>query len=238
MLTVVDPGWELLAPDDPAGLVELVERCGRVCYKSEGNIKEGSSDVFVRKICRNRHESVLEHASLTVRIVCSRAASHQLVRHRVGCAYSQESMRYCNYGKRGLQVIAPQGLSLPAGVYHKSIIPGYGFYTNIPGETIIDGPLALWPGQEEQRWLRDVEWAYRSYCKQLDRKVKPEDARFILPTATKTEVATTYNVRMWRHVFRERAFNKHAQWEIRGIFKSIFDHFVVEMPAFFEDMIE
>jgi len=235
MLTVVEPGWELLAPDDPAGLVELVERCGRVCYKSEGSIKEGSSDVFVRKICRNRHESVLEHASLTVRIVCSRAASHQLVRHRVGCAYSQESMRYCNYGKRGLQVIAPQGLSLPAGVYHKALLPSRGYYTNIPK---YDGPYALWPDTHEQAWLRDVDRAYRSYCKQLDRKVKPEDARFILPTATKTEVVTTFNVRMWRHVFRERALNPHAQWEIRGIFKSIFDEFVQEMPAFFEDLQE
>jgi len=233
MLTIVKPRWELYHPQDLQQLVPLVERCGRVCYRSEDQITEGSADKFVRMICRNHHESVLEHASITVKITCSRAASHQLVRHRVGCAYSQESMRYCNYWKKGLQVIAPIGLNIPPGVYHKSKLPWRGFYMSIPND---DRPWALGLGKEEQVWLRDVHRTYESYKRQLKKGSKPENARFILPTATKTEVVTTYNVRMWRHVFRERAFNKNAQWEIRGIFQDIFDHFVEDMPAFFEDL--
>ena len=53
-------------------------------------------EAFVRKRLKaeHAHESVLEHASFTFDIVCSRAASHQLVRHRIA-SYSQQSQRYC-----------------------------------------------------------------------------------------------------------------------------------------------
>lgn len=225
MLTIVEPGWELLYPDNREGLVEFIERCGRTCYRSECRIKEGSADTFVRKICRNRHESVLEHASITVRITCSRAASHQLVRHRVGCAYSQESMRYCNYGKKGLRVICPPSIGLESGRYTLNE-HGVWKHENVPIK-----------GYKKHCWLNAVDTCYQTYLDGLDDGLPPEDARFILPNATKTEVVTTFNVRMWRHVFRERALNPHAQWEIRGIFKSILDAFVVDMPAFFEDLV-
>jgi thymidylate synthase (FAD) len=74
-----------------------IERCGRTCYKSEDKITEESALIFVRKIIASGHHSVLEHVSATVRIVCDRGVSHEIVRHRLA-AYSQESTRYCNYG--------------------------------------------------------------------------------------------------------------------------------------------
>jgi len=91
MITIVKPDYTILTSLD--GIVEHIERCGRVCYKSEDRITEGSTGKFVRNICRNRHESVLEHANITVIVKCSRACSHQIVRHRL-CSFSQESQRY------------------------------------------------------------------------------------------------------------------------------------------------
>jgi thymidylate synthase (FAD) len=69
----------------------LLERAGRLCYRSEGHGKPGK---FIRARVREGHESIIEHASATFEISgISRACSHQLVRHRLA-SYSQESQRY------------------------------------------------------------------------------------------------------------------------------------------------
>jgi thymidylate synthase (FAD) len=70
---------------------ELLEHAGRVCYRSESH---GAPGKFLRARIREGHESIVEHASATFEISgISRAASHQLVRHRIA-SYSQESQRY------------------------------------------------------------------------------------------------------------------------------------------------
>lgn len=81
---------------DPVMLMKRIEKAGRTCYKSEGNITEESYRSFIQKIIKSGHESVLEHEKVTVRIICDRGVSHEIVRHRLA-AYSQESTRYCNY---------------------------------------------------------------------------------------------------------------------------------------------
>ena len=52
---------------------------------------------MLNAIIKSGHESVLEHASITVRFIISRAIANEIVRHRIA-SYSQESTRYCNYG--------------------------------------------------------------------------------------------------------------------------------------------
>jgi len=219
MITVVNPSWEWvgLSEDKMTGIVKHLETCGRTCYKSEDRITDDSADKFVRMICRRNHESVLEHECLTARIVCSRACSHQLVRHRIA-AYSQESMRYCNYGKKSsLQVICPPSIGVPSGDY----VPEYAY-------------VHLTPLQND--WVKMICLCYDEYLREIDCGVKPEDARFVLPNATKTEVVTTFNLRMWRHVFKERALNKQAQWEIREVFGSIYEDLCWRLPSVFGDL--
>lgn len=94
----------------PAPL-ETIEQCGRVCYKSTtcavpDHMKRIKTEEFVTNIIRRGHESVLEHVSFTFHIVTSRGVSHELVRHRTGIAFSQESTRYCNYN-RSMNFIIP-----------------------------------------------------------------------------------------------------------------------------------
>ena len=70
---------------------ELLEQAGRVCYRSEGS---GDPGAFLSARVRESHENIIEHASATFEVSgISRAASHQLVRHRLA-SYSQESQRY------------------------------------------------------------------------------------------------------------------------------------------------
>jgi thymidylate synthase (FAD) len=88
----------------------------------------------------------------------------------------------------------------------------------------------------QRRWIAIMELNYKEYLMELDEGLRPEDARFSLPVATKTELAVTYNLRMWRHLFRERAFNKHAQWEIRNTFNEIYTDLVQRLPDVFGDL--
>ena len=81
---------------DGKEILKNIEKYGRTCYKSEDKITDDSAEKFVKMIIKNGHESVLEHEKITVRIVCDRGVSHEIVRHRIG-SYSQESTRYCNY---------------------------------------------------------------------------------------------------------------------------------------------
>lgn len=76
--------------------LKLIEYAGRICYNSTDRIDEGTALSFARGLYRKGHLSVFEHVSATFLITCSRACSHQIVRHRL-CSYSQESQRYVKY---------------------------------------------------------------------------------------------------------------------------------------------
>jgi len=95
---LVEQRFELVMPMDGNDALKKIELCGRTCYKSESSITDDSARKFVKMIIDRGHESVLEHVSVTVRIICDRGVSHELVRHRL-CAFSQESTRYCDYSK-------------------------------------------------------------------------------------------------------------------------------------------
>ncbi len=249
MLTIVKPGHEIMTPPESVkALIEVIEAAGRTCYKSEDKIKEGSAGKFVASVVRRGHESVIEHGNITVRITCDRSCSHQLVRHRIA-AYSQESQRYCDYREEndledfGLRVICPPKISVvPEGQYWKD---ERGIWQHIgilrkPVYDIFGSSDADLDAEAERffRWLISVNESYEVYKELRMDSVPPEDARSVLPNATKTEVVTTFNLRQWRHVFIERGLNRHAQWQIRGIMLGILNEFVTVLPEVFGDLLE
>jgi thymidylate synthase (FAD) len=238
MITIIKPHfyWPETTVEMFPYIMEHIERCGRICYKSEDKITDDSAEKFVANICRNRHESVLEHCTVTAIVVCSRACSHQLVRHRIA-AYSQESQRYCDYGKKSsLQVICPQSLDIDPGDYDAE-------YWDDGWQISKDGKQFKLPlgidrrsKMRQRQWIISIDCAYSEYKAELTEGIPPGDARYVLPNATKTELAVTFNLRQWRHVFQERALNRHAQWEIRGIFSDILVELKEYLPAVFCDL--
>ena len=97
-MKIISPSVEILTPLDGAAVLRHIEQCGRVCYKSEGKTTESSALAFVANIIKRGHEAVLEHFDITVKFICDRGVSHEIVRHRMA-SYCQESTRYCNYAK-------------------------------------------------------------------------------------------------------------------------------------------
>lgn len=75
---------------------QLIEKIGRICYDSSHLIKEGSHVKFISSLISRGHDSVLEHGVVTFHVSeVSRSLTHQLIRHRIGCSYTQRSQRYC-----------------------------------------------------------------------------------------------------------------------------------------------
>lgn len=99
-MKIINADVEFITPIDGAAILKRLEQCGRVCYKSEAKITDTSAPAFVAGIIKRGHEAVLEHCSFTVKFICDRGVSHEIVRHRMA-SYCQESTRYCNYSKDG-----------------------------------------------------------------------------------------------------------------------------------------
>ena len=193
--------------------MKKIEQAGRICYKSEDKITPGSAAGFVRRLIKSGHHSVLEHVSISVKFVCDRGISHELVRHRLA-SYSQESTRFCNY-KGGLTFIIPPWIDLEAGEYKVLF------------------SKAASTGGRVWVWYKSIFEAERNYLILLADGMPPEQARSILPNSLKTELIMTCNLREWRHVFALRCSKKaHPQMrelmlplrsEMRRIIPVIFD---------------
>lgn len=105
-MRLLQQSFEFEHPINGAEILRRIELAGRTAYKSEDRITPDSAAGFVDGIITRRHESVLEHITITVRVITDRGVSHEIVRHRIG-SYTQESTRYCNYNKSGGVCLSP-----------------------------------------------------------------------------------------------------------------------------------
>jgi thymidylate synthase ThyX len=130
-----------------------------------------------------------------------------------------------NYNQKGFQFICPPSVGLKPGEYDRE----YDDWFLYPGKILI-------PETRRSEWLDSVASSSQAYQMDIITGGKPEDARYLLPNASKTEIVVTLNLRMWRHVFRERALNPKAQWEIRGIFLTLYELYDDYLPCVFGDL--
>lgn len=191
-------------------LEQVIERAGRTCYKSEDKIVEGSARGFIEKIKNFKHESVLEHGSITVRFIVDRGVSHELVRHRLA-SFSQESTRYCNYGKDKF------------GNEITVIEPCFWARTDAPAS------------DNWQEWYDACTQAEAHYFELLLNGATPQQARSVLPNSLKTEVVMTANPREWRHVFNVRC-HRDAHPQMREVMLPLMLDFAARWPALFGDI--
>lgn len=107
MIEIIPMSAELIGPVDPDADMTKIEAMARTCYASPMSETKEARDAFIRKLVQAGHESVIEHVSVSFMLTVPRSISHQIVRHRVGVAYSQQSQRYVDLSRGPLQVIAP-----------------------------------------------------------------------------------------------------------------------------------
>jgi thymidylate synthase (FAD) len=191
---------------------------GRTCYKSEPSHDPVVWSQFVQRLIKNKHLSVIEHASVTVRIVCDRGVSHELVRHRIA-SYSQESTRYCNYKDDHITFIIPCWLEdMEEGVYVSNdyILKDHTFYGHYT-------------------WMDQMMLSEQGYKSLISNGWTPQQARSVLPNSLKTELIMTANLREWRTIFELRCA-KAAHPQMREIMLPLLQEFAYAMPDFFSDL--
>ena len=205
-MKIINASYRIETPIDGAEILKRIEKAGRTCYKSEDRITDESAKAFVRKLIERGHESVLEHESITVRFICDRGVSHEIVRHRLA-SYSQESTRYCNYsGDRfgsELTFIKPCFFKEKKGAYCS--------------------------------WYNSMDFAECAYFDMLDDGCTPQEARTVLPNSTKTEIVMTANLREWRHFLKLRTA-KAAHPQMRELTVPLLHELQERIPVVFDDI--
>jgi thymidylate synthase (FAD) len=179
--------------------VPLIYTACRTCYSElapdeifrravDGEIDSAKMQKLIGGVVESGHGSTIEHIVFTFGISgVSRTLSHQLVRHRAGVAFDQQSQRYVSFKRAATMLphtIAEVGAEL-RGRY----------------EAQVDGSVAL-------------------YRELLEAGVPGEDARFVFPNATRTNLVMTANLRALIHMAGLRLCTM-AQWEIRRLFQLI-----------------
>lgn len=206
-MKIVQPSFEIL---DHNNLLRNIELGGRVCYKSEDKMCEGSDVALIEKLKSFKHESVLEHGTITVKFITDRGVTHELVRHRVA-SFSQESTRYCNYGK---------------GKFDGEITviqPCFWFGDGCDDETNM------------MHWRMAMHDAERYYLAMLEQGASAQEARSVLPNSLKTEIVVTANVREWRHIIALRT-HRDSHPQIRQIMVPLSVEFAKRWPVLFADV--
>lgn len=203
-MQIVKQSVEVMDKLDGKAILEKLEMAGRICYKSEDRIGDGTAEKFVKAIVDRGHESVLEHVSVTVKFIVDRGVSHQLVRHRIA-SYSQESTRYCNYSKTGFG----------------------GSVTFIQPSYAQEGTEAY------EIWKKSCEDSEKAYFDLLQYGCTAEEARDVLSHSVKTEVIATMNLRQWRHFLKLRT-DRTAHPKIREVATRLKEMLREEVPVVFD----
>lgn len=202
-MKIIKPSYEILTPINREKILKRIEYVSRVCYKSENKITENSAAKFVASIVTSGHHAMIEFFDITVKLICTRGVTHQLVRHRLA-SYAQESTHYCNYTKDR-------------------------FNNEI---TVID-PIYWENKPELQEIHLNAMCFAESFYKDLIKKgAKAKDARCVLPIGIKTEIVIKANLREWLHIFNLRT-SKHAHTEIKYLMTKIYEEFNKELPEIY-----
>ncbi len=215
----------LVSEDADSGSHRLVEFAGRHCYRSWASGRP--REEYIHNIIDQDHGSVLEHATLTFAIQgVSRTLTHELVRHRVGVAISQESQRYVD--ARDLNFVVPPLLLYIAGGVTD---PPHDLITEFDFQCMRD----LRDYIEFQTQLKMAMPARNLLMlPTIIKKRINEAARSRLPNASETRLTWTANMRLLRHFLIMRG-SEHADLEIRRLACHIHDCCTEQAPQFFAD---
>ncbi len=210
-MKVIEPSFEILTPISEGGIKELqmIERIGRVCYKSEDKISPDgvSAKKFVKMLIDRGHEAMIEHSQLSVLFVCDRGVSHEIVRHRL-CSFAQESTRYVNYSREDK---APEGI-------------------------IFIKPCFLDEKSDKYReWLVACQDCEFWYLQAIKKGATPQEARAVLINSVKTEIVVTANYREWRNIFKLRC-DQAAHPQMREIMIPLLAELKQRIQVVFDDI--
>lgn len=226
MVKIIEQSYEILTNLDGLVILKNIEKAARTCYKSEHLITEDgeSAKKLCKKLVELKHTAMLEHGGLiSVRIICNRGLTHELVRHRL-CSFAQESTRYCDYSKdkHGNEITVIRPL-----IFSERQVE----FTNKEDFIITD----LMNSEKYYTWYMAMDVAEQCYFELRKLGVSPQVARGVLPIDLKTEIIISANPTEWRHIFKLRTSNA-AHPQIRTIMRNLLEDFKKKIPIIFDDI--
>lgn len=192
---------------------KLVSAAAKLCYSRVGvmdimdNLDKNNVEKYLGMLMDLGHESPIEHVDFTFGVEgVSRVLSHQLVRHRIGCSYSQQSQRYVKIDQFEY-IIPPQIESIPEAKekYVKAMEADQKCYNEL-FEILFD---------KNFNRLKS-EGIDEKHARTQAEKMSIEDARYVFPNACETKLVFTMNARALYNFFGLRCCNR-AQWEIHEL---------------------
>lgn len=193
--------------------------CGKSCYKAWAVGRKNPRE-YLKHIIESGHGSVLEHANFGFVVISTRAIINEVLRHRAGWAYSQESQRFCD--ERENAFIMPksiQGQVLSEDIWTESMQFAQERYIQL-----VDNLMGRYKNHEDYKDLSPTD---------LRKKVR-EAARGVLPNDTASVIHMTGNIRAIRH-FLEMRSSKHAEVGIRMVADKLYEIMLKECPILFGD---
>lgn len=223
-LNTIEQGeWKTDTEDDADVLTEFA---GRLCYRSwEAHNSEKGPDAtnpnvtrvregnqgYITNLLKEMHGSVLEHANLSILFKnVSRVFTHELVRHRAGMAYSQESLRYV--------LLTDLGFWMP---------PGMPAFVEEAFRDVYRYVESVQMNLAEQLQMSGMQFK--------DKKLWTSRLRRLVPMGVATNILATGNMRAWRHIFTMRS-NPGAEEEIRMVQDQLAPIFKDVAPSIFGDL--
>jgi thymidylate synthase (FAD) len=210
---------------------KLIAAAAKLCYSHVGieDIMEGleaqNTDKFLGMLMDIGHESPVEHVSFTFGVEgVSRVLTHQLVRHRIGCSYSQQSQRYVKL-EQFEYIIPPEIEKVPQAkeLFVKAMEAdqqAYNMIVEVLFKEHFDRLIA--EGKTEKQ------------AKASAGKSSIEDARYVFPNACETKIVFTMTARALMNLFRHRCCNR-AQWEIREMVEEMLKQVKAVAPTLFKN---
>jgi len=212
--------WEAALKEGISPAEALCSLFAKLCYNAL-TLDKNANVTRIRDIRENLigcfshgHGSVFEHVNFNFIISnCSRVFTHELVRHRVGTAFSQTSGRYC-------RPTPDDDGNLSIGFVHDPILD--------PVKDEIDEGLdqimRIYASMVDKMKVDDMSF---------EKKKKVTSAlRRLLPNGQSNEIAVSFNIRSIRHMVMMRT-SRHAEWEIRKVFQDIYLEIRQKFPMVF-----
>lgn len=206
MVKIIEPSVEILTPLNGMDILKHLELCARNCYKSEDKITEESAPKMVRKLIEMGHEAMIEHFSISLKLVADTGVLKDISRHRL-VSFAVESTRYCLYAK-----------------------------SKFGNEISVMKPSHIREGSPEYAvWLQCMQDIEKAYLAMAALGCKADACRMVLPHSTKAEIIMTANLREWRHVLKLRTAAA-AHPTVQEVMKMVLKSFKEYVPVVFDDI--
>ncbi len=239
------PEWTTDAPSDAEALTEIA---GRLCYKSFSvglnpnitRVRSGNK-FYIHNIMSQKHGSVFEHASVNVAFLdVSRILTHELVRHRAGTAYSQESQRFVRLDSFEMyipdltdalhsisEILRPEASAVEQIEWVQDMQSKYVGYLDAVGKVAKNGIQEL---------IRQYGLDESGISFHLKKEITSALRRGI-PSGVNTHILVSANHRTWRHLIQNRT-SPGAEVEIVEAFGILARTLQDLYPALYQDMKE